>query len=153
LRRFASGGDCARDLATLWTNRSGSEGSGRVMNGLTLGEPFELKDAVCDGRHTLALYGELDIVSAGELKDVLVEVTRDGTGSLILDLSGLTFMDSTGLYMVLFARELTERNGCDFSLIPGSPKIQRVFEVTALLDVLPFQSDDAHGVAGTELRA
>jgi anti-anti-sigma factor len=145
LRGFASGGDGARDLATFRTNRSGGEGWDWVVNGLTVREPFELKDSVCDGRHTLALYGELDIVSAGELKDVLVEVTRDGTG--------LTFMDSTGLYMVLFARELAARQGCGFSLIPGSPKIQRVFELTALLDVLPFQSVDANGVSARELPA
>jgi anti-sigma B factor antagonist len=115
--------------------------------------PFEVHDAVCGGRHTLSLHGELDIYSAGELKAMLLEVVRDGTSGVTLDLSGLTFMDSTGLYMVLFGRELTERHGCDFSLIPGSPKIQHVFELTALLDVLPFQTDEVDAVSRGELGA
>jgi anti-sigma B factor antagonist len=123
------------------------------MDGLTAPGPFELRDAVCDGRHTLALYGELDIVSAGELKDMLLEISRDGTSGVTLDLSGLTFMDSTGLYMVLFAQELTRRHGCDFSLIPGSPQIQRVFELTSLLGVLPFQMDEVDAGAQRELGA
>jgi anti-sigma B factor antagonist len=124
------------------------------MNGMTVPEPFLLKHAVRDGRHTLALCGELDIVSAGELKDVLLEVSRDGTSGVTLDLSGLTFMDSTGLYMVLFAQELTQRHGCDFSVIPGTPQIQRVFALTGLLDVLPFQMDEPDlGSPTTELNA
>ena len=80
---------------------------------------FKVQDVVRDGRHTLVLSGELDIVSAGELTDVLLEVTRPGTIAVTLDLRGLTFIDSTGIYMVLFAQELSARHGWELSLIPG----------------------------------
>ncbi len=117
------------------------------MNMMPPPEPFEVQDAVRDGRHTLVLSGELDIASAAELKAMLLELARDGTTGITLDLRGLTFMDSTGLFMVLFAKELSDRHGYDLSLIPGPPKIQRVFELTALLDVLPFQTDDASAIS------
>jgi anti-anti-sigma factor len=95
----------------------------------------------------------LDIFSAGELKAKLLEVPLYGTRGITLDLRRLTFMDSTGLYMVLFAHELSERHGWDFSLIPGPAKIQRVFELTALLDLLPFQTEEVHAFSRRELGA
>jgi anti-sigma B factor antagonist len=116
-------------------------------------EPFEVHHAVRDGRHTLVLRGELDIVSAGDLKDMLIEISRAGTVGLTLNLSELTFMDSTGLYMVLFAQELSALQGWDLSLIPGSPRIQHVFDVTGLVDVLPFHTDEVEAVGRTELGA
>jgi anti-sigma B factor antagonist len=117
------------------------------MNRFALPEPFELQDVVCDGRHTLVVNGELDIASAGELNAMLLEIPRDEATGITLDLRGLTFMDSTGLFMVLFAQELAARHGYDFSVIPGSAKIQRIFELTALVDVLPFQVDDRNAVS------
>jgi anti-anti-sigma regulatory factor len=47
-------------------------------------------------------------------------------------------MDSTGLRTVLLAKELCDSHGFELSLVPGPPKVQRLFELTALLDVLPF---------------
>jgi anti-sigma B factor antagonist len=99
----------------------------------------------------LVLSGDLDMASATALKDMLLGVSRNGTTSVTLDLSGLTFMDSTGLFMVLFAKELADTHGYELSLIPGPPKIQRIFELTALLDLLPFQADDSG--AGEDYRA
>ena len=116
-------------------------------------QPFEVQDSAFDGRHTLFLSGELDIVATGALSDVLLEISRTGATSMTLDLGGLTFIDSTGMSAVLFARELSERQGWDFSLIPGSPRIQHVFEVTGLVDALPFRRGPFDEGCGTELSA
>lgn len=120
------------------------------MNGGPAPGPFEAEDSAGDGRHTLVLSGELDIASSAELKALLLQVCVRGTSGITLDLSRLTFMDSTGLFMVLFAKELADTHGYDFSLIPGSPTIQSLFELTGLLDALPFQTD---GVNATPLAA
>jgi anti-anti-sigma factor len=61
--------------------------------------------------------------------------------ALTLDLSATTFIDSSGLRAVLLGKELTDEQGHGFSIIPGPPKVQRLFELTALLDVLPFESE------------
>jgi anti-sigma B factor antagonist len=111
------------------------------MNGSPLPEPVEAQDATGDGSHTLVLSGELDIASSAELKARLLQLCANQTTAITLDLSGLTFMDSTGLFMVLFAKELADTHGYDFLLIPGSPTIQHVFELTGLLDALPFKTD------------
>jgi anti-anti-sigma factor len=66
---------------------------------------------------------------------------KEGTSRLVLDLSELAFMDVMGLRMVLFAKELCEWHRCEFALVPGPVSVQRVFELTNLLDVMPFESD------------
>jgi anti-anti-sigma factor len=79
------------------------------------------------------------MVAAPQLETLIVELCSRGTSGITLDLSGITFIDSKGLRAVLLARELTAKHGSEFSLIPGPPHVQRIFELTKLLDVLPFQ--------------
>jgi anti-sigma B factor antagonist len=104
--------------------------------------PFEVQVISGPAGHTLTLNGQLDIYSAGELKAALLEHSQPAIGTMTLDLGGLTFLDSTGLYMILFAKELADTHGYELSLIPGSPTIQRVFELTELVDVLPFEQEE-----------
>jgi anti-anti-sigma factor len=99
---------------------------------------LELHDA--GARRTLVLTGELDMACAPVLDSTLRRICSDRTEAITLDLSGLTFMDSTGLRTVLLAKELCEQHDCEFMLTPGSPQIQRLFEVTGLVERLPFQA-------------
>jgi anti-sigma B factor antagonist len=103
--------------------------------------PFEVQDVVSDGRHRLVLTGELDLGPAAELEAMLLRLCADGTKEIALDLSKLRFMGSTGLRIVLLAKELCEQHGYEFLLIAGPRNIQRMFELTGLLDVLPFQAE------------
>jgi anti-sigma B factor antagonist len=103
---------------------------------------FEVQDVVSDGRHRLVLTGELDLGPAAELEAMLLRLCADGTKEITLDLSKLTFMGSTGLRTVLLAKELCEQHGCEFLLIAGPKNIQRMFELTGLIDALPFQAQD-----------
>jgi anti-sigma B factor antagonist len=103
------------------------------------GEPlFELHDHVREARHTLVLKGELDMACSPVLDETLRDVCADQTDDVVLDMSRLTFLDSTGLRSILLAGALCESHGCGLSLIPGPPQVQRLFEVTGLTDRLPF---------------
>jgi anti-anti-sigma factor len=104
---------------------------------------FEVQDVVSDGRHRLVLTGELDLAPAAELEATLLRLCADGTKEIALDLSKLRFMGSIGLRLMLLARELCEKHGYEFQLIAGPANIQRVFEMTGLLDVLPFRTGDS----------
>ena len=70
-------------------------------------------------------------------------ISANGAIGITLDLRELTFMESMGLRAVLMAKKLTDSDGCEFSIIPGRPNVQGLFEVTALLDVLPWTDDAA----------
>jgi anti-anti-sigma factor len=98
-----------------------------------------VEDLVWGGRRTLILIGELDHGSAPTLNETLIKRRGHGINKIALDLSELTFIDSTGLRWVLAAKELAESHGYEFLLIPGPTHVQRFFELAGLLDVLPFR--------------
>jgi anti-anti-sigma factor len=57
----------------------------------------------------------------------------------VLDLRELTFLDSTGLRLILSERMAARKTGGRFELIAGPPEVQRVFELTRVLDALTFR--------------
>jgi anti-sigma B factor antagonist len=90
--------------------------------------------------HTLVLTGELDISTAPALETVISDLCAHGATEVVLDLSQLEFADSRGLRAILMARSTCEEFLCDFSVTPGSRQVQRVFEISGLLNLLPFRT-------------
>jgi anti-sigma B factor antagonist len=92
-----------------------------------------------EGSHTLLLEGELDIASAPMLEATIEDVCASGPRELILDMTGVEFVDSSGLNAILRGKALCEENGCDFCLSPAQRPVARVFELTRLIDRLPLR--------------
>ncbi len=87
----------------------------------------------------VALRGELDVAGSGLLEDELDRIAADPAPSaLVLDLSDLDFMDSTGLRLVVLADALAREEGRAFALVPGNADVHRVFEITRMTDRLRF---------------
>jgi anti-sigma B factor antagonist len=82
---------------------------------------------------SVALAGELDLSTAPQVETALAEAEEKSPGRLELDLRGLTFMDSTGLRVVLAADGRARRDGRQFEVVQGPPQVHRVFRI-ALLD-------------------
>jgi anti-sigma B factor antagonist len=100
--------------------------------------PFATRQS-SDGRVvSLALSGELDLGSAPELDRELREIARTRPERLILDLSGLTFMDSTGLASIVEAKRLADADGHKLVLRRPTSQVQRLFELTGLTDRFTF---------------
>ncbi len=78
---------------------------------------------------TVIVRGELDVATAPELESRLVEAEQTGARSLVLDLSGLGFMDSTGLRVVLGAASRAEQREARFAVMPSRP-VRRLLELT-----------------------
>ncbi len=95
------------------------------------------------GRHRLLLAGELDLTSAEDVTAAVGALCAEGAKEIVLDISELSFMDSTGLRAILHSKTICEESSCDFALAPGeaevSEQLRRLFEVTGLLDRLPFR--------------
>jgi anti-sigma B factor antagonist len=93
-----------------------------------------------DGKEVvLILQGELDLTSAPvfEREARAAEVTNPER--LIIDLSGLEFMDSTGLRALLLARERARTDGQHKLLLRRGPRqVQRVLELTKTVDAFEF---------------
>jgi anti-anti-sigma factor len=96
-------------------------------------------DQTLDGeRHRLALHGELDLESAPALESKLREALAGGSKHLVLDLSDLQFVDSTGLALFVRAHQAAESNGHELTLTGRTPQVQRLFELTGVLDRFTF---------------
>jgi anti-anti-sigma factor len=86
---------------------------------------------------TVTLKGELDFETAFEV-EMRLEQAIEAADTVVVDLSGLDFIDSTGIRTLLEAMRTAEREGTKLELRPGKPEVQRIFEVSGLLDTLPF---------------
>ena len=100
---------------------------------------LEIDDqADAQGRVTLKLLGELETDSVAALENVVERHFNTGARAVTLDLSALKCIDSTGLAAVVLVSRICERDGCALAIIPGPRPVQRMFEITGLVDVLPF---------------
>ena len=83
--------------------------------------------------------GDLDVATAGMLRDRLLALFDAGERALVIDLAGATFADSSGLNAIVWsARRFTEHNGT-VTLRSPSPSVARVLELSGLDKVLPVE--------------
>ena len=93
-------------------------------------------DAVEEAR-LLRVAGEIDASTADELRRE-VRAARDERATLLLDLAGVDFIDSTGLRLLLDASREAACAGWPFFIVRPSPTVQRLIGVTATASLLPI---------------
>jgi anti-sigma B factor antagonist len=91
------------------------------------------------GTLRLVLSGELDLASAEHLDRELQDATDDEATRLVVDLSALRFMDSSGLHVLLDAADRCRADSRPLSLMRGIPLVQRLFKLTAVEDTFTFE--------------
>jgi anti-anti-sigma factor len=89
----------------------------------------------------LRLLGELELDTTPTVEAEINALRETGTRSLVLDLTGLTFMDSTGLRCILDCDAEARQDGFSVALIEGPPAVHRVFELTNTHTRLRFVAD------------
>jgi anti-sigma B factor antagonist len=107
-----------------------------------MSERMQLRTEVVDiaGWTVVSVFGEVDVATAPELKERLTGLVNEGRVKLVLDLSGVDFLDSTGLGMIVSALKRARTHGGDLSIVCTESRITRLFEITGLdkaLTVLP----------------
>jgi anti-sigma B factor antagonist len=81
----------------------------------------------------VSLSGELDLSSAPALREILAGTFQDErTRSIVLDLSHLIYLDSTGLSIFVTAHKRATASGIAFRLRNPNPSVRRLFKITAL---------------------
>jgi len=82
--------------------------------------------------------GELEMHSAPHLRQELLQACEGSEPRVLVDLSGLSFIDSTGIGVLVGALKRARENGGSLVLVCASERIRRVFEITGLLQALPL---------------
>lgn len=97
-------------------------------------------EVISDGDHTVVRpRGELDMATIGAVEQELRQLQRAGSRKLVLDLSELSFMDSTGLHLAMRWTQEAAQDGFDFEIVPGPPAVMRVFGLAEMTHGLPFR--------------
>lgn len=97
-----------------------------------MARPFEVTIEEHAGAVHVRLQGELDISTAPRLEEMLLRTEADGPALLVIDLSELDFMDSTGLRLLISADQRARDAGRRLVLIQGNEMVQRVLRLTRL---------------------
>ncbi len=88
----------------------------------------------------LKVFGEFDMTGVLRVEPELGRLLEaQDFDSMLLDLSGLEFIDSTGLGVIIDLDQRARRGDFELSIVPGPRHVQRVFEVTMLSESLPFR--------------
>jgi anti-sigma B factor antagonist len=95
----------------------------------------------------LTVAGELDVVGAPELRQSVMEAVKLGQRRLVLDLSGVDFIDSFGIGVLVGALKRVRLLDGDLMVIVSEPRVRRVLEVCDLDRVLTLHRSLADALA------
>jgi anti-anti-sigma factor len=110
--------------------------------------PFAVRSAQRDTGVIVVASGEIDLWSAPEVKAALAgQGARDS--AVVLDLRGVTFMDSSGLGLIVEANQRARKQGYRFAVaVGGASDVHRILEMSGLMKVLKFVDDPDAFLAG-----
>jgi anti-sigma B factor antagonist len=95
---------------------------------------FNISSEVNPGKHLaiIRLEGELDAYTSETVRETVIGLVRDGYTQLLFDLGKLSYLDSSGLGVLVGAlKRVREREG-DLVLVVDNPRLLRLFELTGL---------------------
>jgi anti-anti-sigma factor len=89
---------------------------------------------------TIHLEGEVDVATAPKLRRDLHQAIEQNPGATItVDLGGVSFLDSTGLGLLVSGLKRARSDGGDVVVANAAPNVRKVFDITGLSKVIPFQ--------------
>ncbi|MEO6885246.1 MAG: STAS domain-containing protein [Jatrophihabitantaceae bacterium] len=109
---------------------------------LTIAERIEA------GHTVIAVSGEVDLHSAPQLRDRLNAALAERGAAVVLDLSEVGFLDSTGLGVLVAARAAANDGGGAIPLVCTQDRILKLFTITGLDDVFDVHPSVADALAG-----
>jgi anti-sigma B factor antagonist len=136
------------DRASLNQNGPQLGGSFRAVLGLTVDVDER------DGATVVAVGGELDLGSSPRLRDAAVRQLLAGDREVVLDLTGVEFIDSTGLGVIVAVLKRARTLGADLRLVIGRQRVLAPFRITGVDALLPIHDDlDAALAAASAARS
>ncbi len=107
---------------------------------------FTVTSATQDDRSIVTVVGELDIHAAPRLQEAL-DVVLDRQDAVVVDLSGVPFIDSTGLGVLVTTLKRVREGGGSLDVVAAAPRVLKVFAITGLDVVIPMHASLAEALA------
>jgi anti-sigma B factor antagonist len=82
--------------------------------------------------------GEIDVLSSGQLREYLHALIKDGRVHLVVDLSGVEFLDSTGLGVLVAVHHRLQASDGSMVFVGATERVRNVFHITRLTRVFPL---------------
>ena len=94
---------------------------------------FDIKtEELGDSSYVISLAGEVDLYTAPDFKQQLIEVINQGARHVVVDFSDTTFIDSTTLGVLVGGVKRLRTNDGQLSLVCSDRNITKIFEITGL---------------------
>jgi anti-anti-sigma factor len=93
------------------------------------------------GQTRVVVAGELDLATEPQLRSRL-ERLLERNARVLLDLRELTFIDSSGIRLIIEVDEQARDDGTGLRIVPGARAVQRIFAISGLLETLEFVEPD-----------
>lgn len=101
-----------------------------------------------DGYTVVAVAGEVDVATAPTLRERLDETIGQSGSLVVVDLGGVTFIDSTALGVLIGALNRSAAEGGVLRLVISEPRIIKIFEITGLTELFDIRSSRQEAIAG-----
>lgn len=88
--------------------------------------------------HTITLTGEMDLSNAGDVERELLHAEATDAETILMDLAGLDFMDSTGIRLLIAADARSRADSCRLRLTRPPARVFRVLCIAGVDNLLPF---------------
>ncbi len=110
---------------------------------------FEVAEQQLDGAPGVVVRGEVDVASIPRLTEALEDAIRTSEGALVVDLTDLEFLDSSGLSVLMRARALLGQEDRPLAVVCPYGPVRRLFELAGVSDLLFL--DEARAAAAAAL--
>src|SRR5438046_1079706 len=108
---------------------------------------FEVETSERAGATVLSLHGEIDVYTAPQFRQALVDLVDSGATRIVVDMGAVEFLDSTGLGVLVEGLKRVEAHQGELSVVATQEKILKIFDITGLNKVFTIHSsvDEATG--------
>src|ERR1700729_1815413 len=113
-----------------WPRMSSQEGA--------VDQDFYIEERPGASPPVIAVSGEIDVATAPQLRECLHKVIARGQTTVVLDLLGVTFLDSTALGVLVGALKRCRELGGELHVVVTDARIRKIFEITGLNKVFPI---------------
>jgi len=101
-----------------------------------------------NGYVLVSVAGEVDMATAPQLWDRLSEAVAEGSPTVVVDLVGVTFIDSTALGVLIEAKKLCDSAGETMRIAVSEPQIIKIFEITGLTELFDIRPTRDQAIVG-----